>query len=271
MTKKGYKLTEEQKRKISIANSNPSEETKRKMSEAKKGKSPWNKGLTKEIDERVKKYVDKRIGYKLSEETKEKIRKKLMGHSVSKETRIKIGKKNKGRHPKMEFKKGQIPWNKGKKGKVLSEETKRKIGDSHRGIKKGPMKEDTKEKIRKTHIGKKHKPHSEETKRKIGDKHKGRFFGGGFKLGNKNPVWKGGISKLRDRHDRTARYKKWRINIFQRDNWTCQTCGERGMQVHHIKSWVKYPKLRFEEDNGVTLCIECHKLTDNYGGKNNGL
>ena len=34
-----------------------SEETRRKLSEAAKGKSPWNKGLTKETDERVAKYA----------------------------------------------------------------------------------------------------------------------------------------------------------------------------------------------------------------------
>jgi hypothetical protein len=33
-----------------------SEEHKKKLSVAKKGKTPWNKGLNKEIDERVKKY-----------------------------------------------------------------------------------------------------------------------------------------------------------------------------------------------------------------------
>jgi len=35
-----------------------SQESKKRMSESRRGKVPWNKGLTKETDERVKKYCD---------------------------------------------------------------------------------------------------------------------------------------------------------------------------------------------------------------------
>lgn len=52
----GWKHTEEAKRKISIAGKNISDETRKKMSKSKKGMIPWNKGLTKETDERVRKY-----------------------------------------------------------------------------------------------------------------------------------------------------------------------------------------------------------------------
>lgn len=94
-----------------------------------------------------------------------------------------------------------------------------------------------------------------------------------FKLGKIGILatnWQGGKSK--DVHSVTSpRYKKWRMEVFIRDNFTCQGCGIRGcyLEAHHIKSWAKYPKLRYELGNGVALCESCHKLTDNYKGKSN--
>ena len=94
------------------------------------------------------------------------------------------------------------------------------------------------------------------------------YFTSSNMIGENNPNWKGGIS-VNVHSIREPKYKKWRSDVFTRDNWTCQTCRKRGgyLEAHHIKSWAKYPKLRYDLENGITLCMECHKLTDNYRGK----
>jgi hypothetical protein len=64
-------------------------------------------------------------------------------------------------------------------------------------------------------------------------------------------------------------YKNWRRYVFERDDFTCQHCGKRGskIQADHIKSWRDYPELRYDVNNGRTLCKSCHVKTDTYGGK----
>jgi len=61
--------------------------------------------------------------------------------------------------------------------------------------------------------------------------------------------------------DRTGKSaSEWRIAVFERDNYICQECGIRGgkLQSHHIKGWSDNPDLRFDINNGITLCLECH-------------
>ena len=42
------------------------------------------------------------------------------------------------------------------------------------------------------------------------------------------------------------------------------------MEAHHVKSWAEYPKLRYQMNNGITFCKECHKEFHKiYGRKNN--
>lgn len=67
------------------------------------------------------------------------------------------------------------------------------------------------------------------------------------------------------------RFKKWSYLIKQRDDWTCRICKRRGIELHahHIFAWNKYPDLRFEFFNGVTLCRQHHELFHQlygYGG-----
>lgn len=88
----------------------------------------------------------------------------------------------------------------------------------------------------------------------------------------KNPNWKGGISPKDKLLRQSIESKEWRRKIFERDNFTCQVCRQVGiyLEAHHIKSWAEYPELRFDLDNGITLCIECHSKTDNYKGRQKG-
>lgn len=56
-------------------------------------------------------------------------------------------------------------------------------------------------------------------------------------------------------------FKKWRLLVFRRDDFTCQCCGYNkggSIQAHHIYSYRSYPELALDVDNGVTLCEPCH-------------
>lgn len=90
-----------------------------------------------------------------------------------------------------------------------------------------------------------------------------------FFSGENSINWKGGITPINEKLRRTNEYKKWREDVYKRDNYTCQSCGIRGgkLAADHIKPFALYPELRTVLNNGRTLCINCHFKTDTYGGK----
>ncbi len=131
------------------------------------------------------------------------------------------------------------------------------------------------EKIRLAHLGKKTGPLSEEHKRKIGESHKGKigyWSGRRFTVehrkkislsnrGKKSWRWSGGTNKYRKLEYGRIEYREWRKSVFERDHYTCQECGEQGyVEADHIKPWSLFPDLRYEISNGRTLCKKCHRI-----------
>jgi hypothetical protein len=152
----------------------------------------------------------------------------------------------------------------GMKGKHHSKQTKKKLSGMNAGsmhpMYGKQMSVETKEKISKKRLGFKF---TKESIEKMKQSHKGLL------AGEKHPNWRGGISRAYKTGYYSLKYKEWRISVFERDHYTCMCCGKVGgyLTAHHIKSFAHYPELRFSLSNGVALCEDCHKLTDNYRGK----
>lgn len=101
--------------------------------------------------------------------------------------------------------------------------------------------------------------------------------------GSNNPAWKGGVSSFYQQIRTTLEYEEWRKACMERDNYTCQDCGQVGgfLEVDHIKARSLILRennietieqaLNCDElwnlDNGRTLCKPCHIKTDTYGWK----
>ena len=125
----GHKNTEESRKKMSEAHKGRklSEETRRKISESKIGKqrSYETKIRLSEVNK----------GKKLSDETKRKIGEAGKGRKYSEETRRKMSEARKGIKRSEETRKKMSESKKGKisplKGRHLSEETRRKMSESH--------------------------------------------------------------------------------------------------------------------------------------------
>ena len=56
-------------------------------------------------------------------------------------------------------------------------------------------------------------------------------------------------------------WQKKRLEIMQRDNFTCQNCGDenRQLQVHHKHYIYGNNVWEYDEDELVTLCSDCHE------------
>lgn len=119
-----------------------------------------------------------------------------------------------------------------------------------------PRSKELKEKLRIINTGKKA---SEETRRKMSLKH----------MGEKSPGWKGGITPKIKLARVSLNLCLWREKVYKRDNYTCVSCGEnkRYLNAHHLSSFSSFPEVRYEVDNGATLCRDCHKRFHDVYGK----
>jgi len=134
----------------------------------------------------------------------------------------------------MGFRKGYIPWNKGKKLGPLNDKRKQRISNALKGRKFTKI-----------------------WKKRMSLARKGKYFG------KNNPAWKGGLTSEIEKQRASMKLKKWRNRVFKRDNFTCKMCGKIGGRIHphHIFKFSEFPKKRFSLKNGITLCVKCHKKT----------
>lgn len=61
--------------------------------------------------------------------------------------------------------------------------------------------------------------------------------------------------KLKD-----PRWQKKRLEVFERDDWTCQYCGEKEttLAVHHLIYRQGIEPWEYVKDDLLTVCEDCH-------------
>ncbi len=97
-----------------------------------------------------------------------------------------------------------------------------------------------------------------------------------IRIGENASNWQGGITSLFHsiRHNKLS--KEWRLGVFERDNYTCVRCNQKGgeLNAHHKMMFSeilqKYGidnlddamncEALWDISNGETLCVDCHKI-----------
>lgn len=81
---------------------------------------------------------------------------------------------------------------------------------------------------------------------------------------SEHPRWRGGITRETQRGRGNKKYKMWQTMVFERDGYKCIWCSSKEqIEADHIKRWSEHPELRYNVDNGRTLCIKCHNKIRN--------
>lgn len=97
---------------------------------------------------------------------------------------------------------------------------------------------------------------------------------GKFYSGENNSNWNHSLTEEeRKIKRRYPEYYKWRSDVYERDSYTCQCCGNNksgSLIAHHLNSYNSDKEHRTDINNGVTVCKKCHKeFHDKYGYGNN--
>jgi len=96
----------------------------------------------------------------------------------------------------------------------------------------------------------------------LGRFQKGESRGSSFPKGNipwnKGKIWGSGRNG--------GLHKEWADDVKERDEYTCVECGtkEGRIHAHHVIPWKENEELRFDIDNGLTLCVSCHAKLEGY-------
>jgi len=131
--------------------------------------------------------------------------------------------------------------------------------------------EETKRKMSAKQVG---KIVSQETRDKLSASNRGRgnwWWGKHLALEHRKKIseaqkgdrahgWRGGVSLLRGTEKFKYAQGTWRKQVFERDDYTCQVCGQYGWSLvaHHILPYSDFPEHRDDIENGITFCVDCH-------------
>jgi len=58
------------------------------------------------------------------------------------------------------------------------------------------------------------------------------------------------------------RWQRRRLEVFNRDNWTCQCCSNKVLQleIHHIEYWTGKEPWEYPDNMLITICRDCHEV-----------
>lgn len=166
----------------------------------------------------------------------------------------------------MPFKKGFTPWNKNTGIRLEKKQCEncgvifiskyrvtRKYWDKRRFCSEVCMGISMKGKLPKNHEALCKMSRTEATKQKMSE----------AQSGEKSFRWNPDRSAVTHNRRNDGEYLQWRKKVYLRDNFKCKIadadCSGR-IEAHHVLGWAEYVELRYEVNNGITLCQVHHPL-----------